>query len=277
MKIHSLYRDFFKFEQKISSNSDKWRVYSTHYYKPHREFLEEYFSHFPLIDELSLKERVERIKKSDYSWLKHLVSVCPPEKIITDAYNRCKSIISLQEEPEVYLLVGFFSPDGFVMDFQNKPVIGFGLERFRDFRLLRILFAHEYAHYVLNSTSGEVPQDKKWKWLLVSEGIGTYFSRLVFPGHKLENHFLFSRATLNWCKANEAYLKEIFCSGRYSQPKLIDFYFKGSGELGLPARAGKFLGFQAVGEYVKETGDIEKLMTDKNSALSLKLEASPKP
>lgn len=273
MKIFSLYLDFFKFLEKISSHSEKWKIYSTYYYHPHQEFLEDYFSHFPLIDFSSLKQRVEIIKTSDYSWLKHLVSACPPEKIINEAYDRCIKIVSPKEEPEVYLLVGFFSPDGFVMNFRGKPVICFGLERFGDFRLLRILFAHEYAHFLLNLGRGEVPEEKKLKWLLISEGLGTYFSFLAFPDRKLYEHFLFSRDTFNWCQANEPYLKEIYCSGKYSSQELIDFYEKGNSELNISPRAGKYLGFQAVKRYLAQNREryIGLLLSNKNSALSLEL------
>lgn len=273
MRIFSLYRDFFKFLGKISSNSEKWKIYFTYYYHPHKDFLENYFSHYPLIDFSSLKQRVETIKTSDYSWLKHLVSACPPEKIIKEAYENCIKIVSSKEEPEIHLFVGFFSPDGFVMNFRGKPVICFGLERFRDFRLLRILFAHEYAHFLLNLSGGEVPEEKKSKWLLISEGIGTYFSFLAFPNRKLYEHFLFSRDTLNWCQANESCLREIYCSGTFSTPELIDFYVKGNPELNIPPRASKYLGFQAVKKYLTQNKgkNIGFLLADKNSALSLEL------
>lgn len=51
------------------------------------------------------------------------------------------------------------------MNFRNKPAIFFDLERFKDFRLLRILFAQEYAHFLLNLNSekniGLIIYDKK--------------------------------------------------------------------------------------------------------------------
>jgi hypothetical protein len=273
MKIFSLYRNFFRFLEKISSPSEQWQIYSAHYFQPHREFLEKYFSHFPLMNFSNLKQRVEAIKASDYSWLEHLIAVCSPEKIIKEAYKKCLRIVSPKEEPEVYLFIGFFSPDAFVMNFRGKPVICFGLERFKDFRLLRILFAHEYAHFLLNLSSGEVPEEKKLKWLLVSEGVGTYFSYLAFPNHKLSDHCLFSRDALNWCQANESSLREIYCSGRFSLQELFDFYAKGNSELNLPPRAAKYLGFQAVKRYLAQDSqkNIRTLLSDKNSALSLEL------
>ena len=273
MRIYSLYSDFFKFLEKVTPSSEKWVDYYLSYYQPHQEFLESYFSHFPLIDFSTLKQRVGMIKKTDYAWLEDLIKFCPPENIIKEAYLKCKSIVFPKEEPEVYLFIGFFSPDGFIMDFREKPVICFGLERYRDFRLLRILFAHEYAHFLLNLNKGEIPEEKKYKWILISEGICTYFSFLTFPGCRMQDHFLFSQDRLNWCQRNEGYLREIYCSRKFSSPELIDFFIKGNSELDLPPRSGKYLGFQAVKKYLTKTREknIALLFHDRTSVLSLEL------
>lgn len=72
------------------------------------------------------------------------------------------------------MFVGFFSPDGFVMNYNKKPVICFGLERFKDFELLKNLFVHEYAHFLLNREGEEIPAEKKFQWLIISEGMAVY-------------------------------------------------------------------------------------------------------
>lgn len=273
MKIFSLYRDFFKFLEKVPSAEEKWNHYLICYYNPHQDFLETYFSHFPLINYSSLKQRVERIKVSDYSWLRHLISTCSPEKLIKEAYQNCIRIVSSRKVPEVYLIIGFFSPDGFVMSFRGKPVICFGLERYKDFRLLPIIFAHEYAHFLLKKSKGKVPIEKKFKWLLLSEGVGTYFSSLAFPRRNMYEHFLFGRGTLNWCQEKEVYLKKVYRSERLSADELMDLYFKGNPERNIPPRAGKYLGFQAVKRYLTQNSEknIEFFLSDKKSLLSLKL------
>jgi hypothetical protein len=273
MKLCSLYRDFFIFLEKIPSSSKRWNIYLSHYYQIHQEFLDNYFSHFHLIDSLNLKQRVEAIRASDYSWLKHLVSVCPPEGIINEAYERCIRIVPTKEEPEVYLFVGFFSPDGFVINFRAKPIICFGLERFRDFKLLRVLFAHEYAHFLLNLCGVEIAGELGLKWRLISEGIATYFSFLVFPKNDLSEHFLLSLERFNWCQANESYLREIYFSGKFSIQRLMEIYVKGAPELDVPPRAGKYLGFQAVQKYVdhRTKSGIKDLLSDRKKALALEL------
>jgi hypothetical protein len=273
VKVHSLYKDFFQFLSRITSRSDKWALYNAHYYQIHKDFLETYFSHFSLIDFSNLKERVAAIRPEDYSQQKSLISVCPPEPIIKEAYERCARTIAPKEKPAVYLFIGFFSPDGFVMDFKGMPVICFGLERFKDFKLLKMLFAHEYTHYFLNLSRGEVPEDKKYKWLLLSEGMGAYFSQLAFPEYKFSDHFLFRRDRLNWCQENEPYLRKIYCSGKYSSPQLIDFYKNGNAELDLPPRAGQYLGFLAVKSYFdkRKNKGINSLIEDKKKIMSLKI------
>ncbi len=273
MNVHSLYLDFFKFLDEVSLQSENWPAYNSIYYQPHRDFLETYFSHFPLMDSSNLRERVEAVKSADYAQLKNLVSVCPPEKIIKDAYKVCSGIVSPWEEPDVYLMVGFFSPEGFVMNFRGKPVICFGLERFRDFSLLKILFAHEYSHYLLNWSRGEAPEDKEFKWLLISEGIGTCFSQRAFPDYKLPDHLLFRRDKLNWCQENESFLRKTYCSGKYSSRELVDFYAKGNPDLNLPPRAAKYLGYLAVKKYLaqKRNTSFRSLFKDKNLILSIDL------
>lgn len=246
MKIFSIYQDFFRFLEKITDASKTWELYDKTYYRPNQDFLETYFARFPLIDAAALKQRVEAIKPSDYSHLQSLVSSSPPERIIKDAYKKCRTICPPTKEPTVYLFIGFFSPDAFVMDLMGHPVIGFGLERFKDFRLLKILFAHEYAHLLLTKSPKGIPEENALEWLLVSEGLATFFSSQVFPERSLSDHLLFRRDTLNWCLAHEDLIREIFTSEQYSEEELLDIYHKGSYELGIPPRAAKYLGYLAV-------------------------------
>ncbi len=273
MNVHSLYLDFFKFLDEVSLQADNWAAYSALYYQLHRDFLRTYFSHFPLMNFPNLRDRVKAVKPADYAQLKNLVSVCAPEKIIRDAYKICCGIVSPREELDVYLMVGFFSPEGFVMNFKGKPVICFGLERFRDFRLLKILFAHEYAHYLLQWSRGEVPEGKEFIWLLLSEGIGTCFSQRVFPEIRLSDHLLFRRDKLNLCQDNEPLLREIYCSGKYSAKDLMDFYAKGNPDLNLPPHAAKYLGYLAVKKHLEQKGNtsFKSFFTDKNLILSIDL------
>jgi hypothetical protein len=258
MRIYSLYRDFFEFLANIIPESEKWQAYFRFYYLPHKDFLDFYFSRFPLLDFHSLKSRVEDIKAADYSLLKGLIAYCPPEPIIHKAYKRVKELIPPPQEPEVYLLIGFFSPDGFVMDFSGNPVICFGLERFKHFRLLRILFAHEYAHFLLRSRGKSVFGKNDFEREMISEGLATYLSFLAFPEYGLADHFFYSRDTLNWCQANESYLRRLYASGHYK-----DF----------PPRTGKYLGFLTVKKHIKNKGGNSLLDLFSNPGLVFSLDS----
>lgn len=273
MRIHSIYLDFFKFLERITPQADKWALYNSLYYQPHQNFFETYLSHFPFINFSNLKERVETIKRPHYSQLKNLITVAPPESIIKKAYKKCKNIVIPVKEPEVYLIVGFFSPEGFIMSLGGKPVICFGLERFKDFRLLKILFAHEYAHYLLNLSRGEVPEGQKYKWLLLSEGLSTYFSQLAFPDYKLSDHFLFQQERLNWCQENESRIRDIFGTKTFSSEKLIELFKKGDPDLNLPPLVGKYLGYIEVKNHIEISKKriLSRLFTDKKFLLKLKI------
>lgn len=271
MKTFSLYRDFFEVLDRKSFPAEKWEPYRSLYYHPHREFLRTYFTHFPLLNAQSLRQRVEAIKISDYSTLRHLVSTCPPEKLIKEAYIKCINIKPPEEEPDVYLFIGFFSPDGFVMNYKKKPIICFGLERFKDFGLLKNLFAHEYAHFLLSQGREEIPEEKRFQWLIISEGVATYLSQQAFPNRKLSDHLLFTNDKLNWCQKNESYIREKYFSGKLTSQELINLYTLGDPNLDIPPRAGRYLGFQAVKRYVnsRPEGGIQELLSDRNKALDM--------
>ena len=270
MKVYSLYKDFFSFLDKTMPYRPKWPTYFKIYYQPHQDFLESYFSSFPSLDLESLRERVERIKKGDYSRLRNLVAVSPPEAIIDQAHLRCRDVLAPNEEPEAYLFIGFFSPDGFVITLQGKPVICFGLERFKDLTLMRILFAHEYAHFLMRLSWETAEAEADWKLKLMAEGLATMFSLLSFPDQSLASHFLIRRDVLNWCQANESLLREIYIGTRFGTPELQEMFIIGKPELSIPARAGKYLAFRAIEKYLgQEGGRIQDLLEDKNLLLSL--------
>ncbi len=229
-----------------------------------------YFSGFPNLDSESLRERVEKIREGDYSMLRNLVAISPPEAIIHQAYQRCRDVRAPGEEPEVYLFIGFFSPDGFVMALEGKPIICFGLERFKDFTLMRILFAHEYAHFLTRLRWQTVEAEADWKWKLMNEGLATMFSLLSFPDESLASHFLFRRDVLNWCQAKESLLKEIYDGTKFSRSELKEVFSRGMPEFGVPPRAGKYLAFQAISRYLGSEKDrITDLLEDKDLLLSL--------
>lgn len=226
------------------------------YLNPHRDFLFSYWEHFTLLDLERIRDRVERIRRRDYANLESLLRAESPEEIVEDALHRCENVFRAPKEPPVYLIVGFFSSEGFVVRFKGNPVIGIGLERFRDFRPLGLIFAHEYCHYLrhLLGKDPEPPERRTLGAMLFSEGLSSLFSEQVFPERPLNEHLCISRARLNWCLENEEFLKEVVKKEFRSQ-RLIPALFKlGSEKLGVPPRVGGYLGYRLLKTYEKRTG-----------------------
>jgi hypothetical protein len=272
LKIYSLYRDFFAFLDNPTFHRPKWRAYYSTYYKPHRDFFEAYFSIFPLLDLESLRDRVESVKKGDYSGLRNLLALSPPEAIIERALRRCRQVTARDEEPDVYLFVGFFSPDAFIMNLKEKAVICFGLERYKDFNLMAILFAHEYAHFLMCQSPVKIAPELEWKWRLMAEGLATVFSSRAIPERPLADHFLVRRDALNWYAEKEDLLRKIYNPEESTSKEILEIFAQGKPELSIPPRAGKYLAFQAVKKYLgHEQERIEVLLADKKALLSLEI------
>ncbi|HID10060.1 MAG TPA: hypothetical protein EYP17_01990 [Candidatus Latescibacteria bacterium] len=206
MPVFPIYRDFLRFLEALSRGAPPWEAYVEYYARPHRRFLGACWEAFG-IDEEALRARVERVRRGHYSLLEGLLWMEEPEDIVLRALGRCFRLTPPPEEPEVYLTVGFFSPDAFVLKVGGKPKIGFGLERFQDFRLLGLLVAHEYAHWLRRMLRG-FPEEENWGERLVSEGLAVFFSGRAFPGTPPYRLLRLPRARWNWCLENEALLWE---------------------------------------------------------------------
>lgn len=253
----SIYRDFLEFLKKLSGDGDPWELYTKCYLNPHRDFLLSYWESFPLMGLDQVRQRVERIKRSDYANLQSLLLRENPEAIVGGALRRCEAVFPAPEEPDTYLIVGFFSSEGFVIQYKGKPVVGMGLERFKDFRSLGLIFAHEYCHY-LRSLTGKRKDSLEKRNLgetLLSEGLSVLFSQLVFPERTLPEHLLISRARLNWCITNEEWLKSLVRSELDSRKQVSVLFNAGSEELDIPPRVGHYIGYSLLKEHQVKTGE----------------------
>ena len=253
----SIYRDFLEFLKKLGKEGDCWELYTKCYLNPHRDFLLAYWESFPLMGLDQVRQRVERIKRSDYANLESLLLREKPEAIVEGALRRCEAVFPAPEEPDTYLIVGFFSSEGFVIQYKGKPVIGIGLERFKDFRSLGLIFAHEYCHY-LRSLTGKRKDSLEKRNLgetLLSEGLSVLFSQLVFPERALYEHLLISRARFNWCVANDERLKSSVRSELGSRKQVSVLFNAGSEELDIPPRVGNYIGYSLLKEHQRKTGE----------------------
>jgi len=222
MPIHSLYRDFFRFLSVYKKREDPFEAYQHYYLNPHKRFLTSYWKHFRYFDERQIENRVRSIKPGDYSLLQELLFHNSPEKICLETLKRCLEVKGFSEnkepsqippEPHIYLFVGFFSADGFVLKLDDIFIMGFGLERYKSFKSLPIIFTHEYGHYLQKLGIAKYKAKRDYREgtvgeFLLSEGLAFSFSIKVFPERKLFEHLFLSYQTCNWCIENERRLME---------------------------------------------------------------------
>lgn len=222
MPIHSIYRDFFRFLKAYEKGEDPLEAYQYCYLKPHKKFLTSYWKHFRYFDERQIENRVRAIKPGDYSLLRDLLSHDSPERICLETLKKCletrrfpenKKPFQIPPKPHIYFFIGFFSADGFTLKLDGVFIMGFGLERYKSFKSLPIIFAHEYGHYLQKLGIGEVKAKRDYKKgalgeLLLSEGLAFSFSMRVFPERELSEHLFLSHETLDWCIENEKMLME---------------------------------------------------------------------
>ncbi len=257
MAIFPLYRDFFRFLRAIQTGRDRWQIYQELYIDPHRDFFKAYWTaFFPHIDAATFKDRVRRVRPGHYAALSDLIAHSDLSRTVADTLGLCQKRLPDIPRPDVYLMVGFFSADGFVVTLRGAPVIGIGLERYRDFHLLSIILAHEFCHYARHLTLGlnRSGCSEHLNRILFSEGLSVCFSRQVFPERPLYDHLLMSRQRLNWCQRNEQMLLALIRERPYSD-QLIPVLFGASSFFnGIPPRAGMYLGYRLVEETLTKRG-----------------------
>lgn len=266
MAVFPIYEDFFRFLEVLEAVEDPWEVYEEMYFRPHKNFFGAYWrTFFPLMDVRTLQDRVRQVRRGHYATLEHLINQSRPEDIVQENLSCCRAHLPKLPEPDVYLMVGFFSADGFVVNVKSRPAIGIGLERFKDFRHLDIILAHEYCHcarrLALASSTETEPETLGQK--LLSEGLSVYFSKRIYPQRRLFDHLLMSRRRLNWCQQNEALLKSM-AERELTSSRLVPVFFqRGKPGAGIPPRTGMYLAYRLVARALLEgrEGAFEELLT----------------
>lgn len=259
MPTYYLYKDFLRFLDALEEE-DPWDAYSKYYYYPHKAFLQSYWRTFRWMDLEQIRARVEKVKKGDYSTLQSLLRSIDLEDAVKSILTKCAHVIEAPQEPEIYFIVGFFSADGFVFEHQGKPVIGFGLERFEDWRLLPVLFAHEYAHFLKHLYRCDEPYlwegSDTLKRFLLSEGLAISFSKMVFPEYPLRDHLFFPEERLSWCRQNTsriwAFVHQVL-KGKRDTAVL----WRGDAALGIPPRIGSFIAYCLMKACVEQRPELD--------------------
>jgi hypothetical protein len=248
MAVKTLYLDFFKFLDRMPEG-DPWTLYRDLYLQPHQKFLQAYWENYDHFNGDQISRRVKEIKKEDYGLLRAMVQAQDPGVLAGEAVQRCQGVFSLQPSPEVYLFVGFFSADGATVAIDGAPVIALGLERFKDFKDIPLLVAHEYCHCAqwrrLQNLQPAAPPLLSRK--IMGEGLSVLFTQLVYPEIPLHRHLFLTPERLHWCRENEETLLDLAAADLDAEKLIPALFGGGDPDAGLPPRVGYFIARQMLG------------------------------
>jgi uncharacterized protein YjaZ len=262
VKIHCLYRDFFIFLRMVNLEGDHWGSFRRYYFDKHHDFLSHIWFGYQGYSQRNIRERVDMMKKEDYAQVESELKLFDIEERTREVVQHCKNLLGDPDPCNVYLFIGFFSPDAFVVQFGSSYVICVGLERFRTFRRYDVLLAHEYCHYLLNKRAGE-PGEHLMRQL-VREGIAVYFSRRAYPGRDRADYFFLKKDRLQYLHENAEGIIARVRDGAFDREALF-----GPESKTLPPRAGYYLGYLLVEDFMRRTGvqDMEFLLREENQIL----------
>lgn len=285
MKVHCLYRDFFVFLRALDLERDHWRAFKRYYFDLHRDFLSAVWFGHQGFTRRQIRERVAAVRKNDYAHLESALKLFDIEEETRTAIMHCKRVFYHPGRCQVYLFIGFFSPDAFVLRYGGEAVICVGLERFRDFSRYPLLLAHEYFHYVQKQEAWkqdvptqEMPVQDVWKQglekqpvppsggrqpgspsglekqravleALVEEGLCVYFSMRAYPERKVHEHCFLSEQRRRELDERFPDIHELFLR---EKPDLQQLFT--SHQERFPGRSGYYLGYRLVTAYAECTG-----------------------
>lgn len=269
MKIHCLYRDFFLFLKALEIEENRWHCFNEYYFSKYRDFLSAVWYKLQGYTKKNIKERVFAIKRSDYSDLEAELKLYDIEDNSRRIINKCREFLYYPEICNIYLFIGFFSPDAFVFRFKDNFVIAVGLERFHNFKNYPILLAHEYCHYIQNmineDTSGKV------KDRIIREGISVCFSEAVYSGKEPWEYLFIKRENYYQLEEKYQYYLELLEKGDFEDTDIFHGFIDNQDNSVYP-RAGYFIGYKIVKNYIeRDSGknlskkiDFMKLIREKN-------------
>lgn len=254
MPVLNLYKDFLNFLDSLPED-DPWPSYERLYLRPHKNFFETYWGNFAHFDREQIAQRVRQIKREDYGQLRSLIQSEDPVRLAEEALRRCRKILPLDPEPQVYLFVGFFSADGVTIELEGAPAVAIGMERFRDVRDLPLIVAHEYGHCAQRVHLKDFfPKEGNLLYSIVAEGLSVLFSEAAYPEISLNRHLYLTPERWQWAKENRDTILELAAADLASN-KLIPILFgPGDPNAGLPPRLGYFVAREMLGHCLSHHG-----------------------
>lgn len=257
MSAHLLYEDFFRFLDGLAAGAaDPWEVYEERYLGPNRVVLEAWWEQCLGLPGEVWQERVRRVRPEDYGLLREVVRETDLGEVAREAMARCQVVLPVEPEPEVYYLVGFFSPDGFAFEVAGEWAIGIGMERFGELNLVPILLAHEYAHCYRR----RLGRPRRLGERLVEEGFAVELAARAFPERPEHDRLLMHAGQVAALGGYERALWKAIMPLLDSEEEAVAArVLYGQAERGgMPSRAGMYLGWRLVREFMeKESGGFD--------------------
>ncbi len=251
MSAHLLYQDFLRFIGALAAGEgEAWSLYSKYYLTPNRSVLEAWWEQCLGLPTATWVDRVRRVRPQEYELLHQVIDEGDIQEMARDSLDRCQGVVSLRPEPEVYFLVGFFSPEGFAFTVDGEWAIGIGMERLTSSRLMPVLVAHECAHcYRRRLGKSRTLGDR-----LVEEGFAVELAARAFPERPQAEHLLMRPGQVAALRDYEAELwRHISPHLGSEEPEISKKLLYGLPERGKwPGRAGVYLGWRVVSEFLAE-------------------------
>jgi hypothetical protein len=255
--IRDLSGDFFRFLDALAAGGDAWPLYRRHYLERHRSIINALREQVLGIDWAAWRERVERVRPGHYGGLRALLAGADLRAMGAETLRRCRAALPCgrparrstgrggDRAPEVSLVVGFFSPDAFLIRVHGRRHIAVGLERLRSLNRIPLLIAHEYGHWARRRLRPR--DDGTLGERMASEGVSIVLTRAVYPRRPLATHLGVSRSRLNALQeAETAGWEAVAGHLDDADPGVVQRFLSGVGPgAGLPPRMGVYLGHRA--------------------------------
>ncbi|MCK4666142.1 hypothetical protein KAU33_05310 [Candidatus Dependentiae bacterium] len=257
MKTNTLYKNFFDLLDTWTNltDSQKLELFHSQYFIINENFFNYYYFNYLDINKKQLGDRVLGIQPEHYAQIKELCQNMPPEKIVRPVIDKCKKLLDIEHELNIFLIIGFFTPEGISVSIEEigEKNIVIGLERFKEFNTLEIIIAHEYGHCLFDLKSTLTTYEKFHR-----EGLAFFFSSLIFPEKPLTKIVFMTDSDIYEIKNNIEDIKHKIFKDEFSQINLFKY-----SDIKLPNRFGNLASYLYIKDLSK-TLSLKKIINIKN-------------
>jgi hypothetical protein len=246
-----LYEDFLRFlDALVDRPADPWAAYQEHYLRPNEEALRAWWEQVMGLPEAVWAERVRAIKPEHYGLLRDVLGGADLSAMAAEVIGKCEAVLPMIPEPEVYYLVGFFSPDAFTFQVGGRWAVGVGLERFGSLHLLPVLLAHEYGHCYRRG----VREAKSLGERMVDEGFAVELAARVLPERSRHEHLLMRPGQVAVLEEYEGRLWDAVegSLGCQEGREVARILYGRTGKGAWASRAGVYLGWRLVRGFLEQ-------------------------